>query len=155
MATVALSSCTDDVTYTPGAEEDPDNYGVYFPTQTSPTTVEIDPADDPKVTYKVRRTKTLDAITVPVVVTPSEEGIFDIQPIVFGPGEAETEFTVSFPKAVEGTTYTCDIRIEDPHYISVYGPKDTGLSFSVIRAGWEAVTSADGSATRVNGATHC
>lgn len=148
MATVALSSCTDDVTYTPGAEEDPDNYGVYFPTQTSPTTVEIDPADDPKVTYKVRRTKTLDAITVPVVVTPSEEGIFDIQPIVFGPGEAETEFTVSFPKAVEGTTYTCDIRIEDPHYISVYGPKDTGLSFSVIRAGWEAVTSADGSATK-------
>lgn len=148
MATVALSSCTDDVTYTPGAEEDPDNYGVYFPTQTSPTTVEIDPADDPKVTYKVRRTKTLDAITVPVVVTPSEEGIFDIQPIVFGPGEAETEFTVSFPKAVEGTTYTCDIRIEDPHYISVYGPKDTGLSFSVIRAGWEAVTSEDGTATK-------
>lgn len=148
MANVALSGCTDDVNYTPGAEDDPDNYGVYFPTQTSPTTVELDPSEEPKVTYKVRRTKYLDAITVPVVVTPSEEGIFEIDPIVFGPGEAETEFTVSFPNAVEGTTYTCDIRIEDPHYISLYGPKDTGLSFSVIRAGWELVTSADGSATK-------
>ena len=148
LATVALAGCSDEATYTPGAEEDPDNYGVYFPTQTAPTQVELDPSEEPKVTYKVRRTKYLESITVPVVVTPSEEGIFEIQPIVFGPGEAETEFTVSFPNAVEGTTYTCDIRIEDPHYISIYGPKNTGLSFSVIRAGWERVTSEDGSATK-------
>lgn len=148
LATFALAACSDDVTYTPGAEEDPDNYGVYFPTQTSPTQVEIDPADKAEVTYKVRRTKLTEAITVPVVITTSEEGIFEIDPIVFGPGESETEFKVAFDKAVEGTTYTCDIRIEDPRYISLYGPKDTGISFSVIRAGWELVTSEDGSATK-------
>lgn len=148
LATFALAGCSDDPTYTPGSEEDPDNYGVYFPTQTSPTEVEVDPADKAEVTYKVRRTKLTEAITVPVIITTSEEGIFEIDPIVFGPGESETEFKVTFDKAVEGTTYTCDIRIEDPHYISLYGPKDTGLSFSVIRAGWELVTSADGTATK-------
>lgn len=148
LATFVATGCSDDATYTPGAEEDPDNYGVYFPTQTTSTEVEVDPADKAEVTYKVRRTNALEAITVPVVITTSEEGIFDIAPIVFGPGESETEFTVNFEKAVEGTTYTCDIRIEDPHYISLYGPRDTGLSFSVIRAGWELVTSADGSATK-------
>lgn len=148
LATTVLAGCSDDLTYTSGAEDDPDNYGVYFPEQTSPTEVERDPAEEPQVTYKVRRAKYLDAITVPVAVTTSKEDIFEIEPITFGPGEQETEFTVTFPKAEEGEKYTCDIRIEDPRYISLYGPRATGLSFSVIRAGWELVTSADGTATK-------
>ena len=148
LTTTVLAGCSDDLTYTSGAEDDPDNYGVYFPEQTSPTEVERDPAEEPQVTYKVRRAKYLDAITVPVAVTASKEGIFEIEPITFGPGEQETEFTVTFPKAEEGEKYTCDIRIEDPRYISLYGPRATGLSFSVIRAGWELVTNADGTATK-------
>lgn len=148
LTTTVLAGCSDDLTYTSGAEDDPDNYGVYFPEQTSPTEVERDPAEEPQVTYKVRRAKYLDAITVPVTVTASKEGIFEIEPITFGPGEQETEFTVTFPKAEEGEKYTCDIRIEDPRYISLYGPRATGLSFSVIRAGWELVTNADGTATK-------
>lgn len=75
LATFALAGCSDDPTYTPGSEEDPDNYGVYFPTQTSPTEVEVDPSEKAEVTYKVRRTKLTEAITVPVVITTSEEGI--------------------------------------------------------------------------------
>lgn len=148
LTTTVLAGCSDDLTYTSGTEDDPDNYGVYFPEQTSPTEVERDPAEEATVTYKVRRAKYLDAITVPVAVTASKEGIFEIEPITFGPGEQETEFTVTFPKAEEGEKYTCDIRIEDPRYISLYGPRATGLSFSVIRAGWELVTNADGTATK-------
>lgn len=140
LATAVLAGCSDDLTYTPGDKDNPDNYGVYFPTQTSPTTVELDPAVEPTVTYKVRRSKILDAITVPVEVTTSEEGIFEIQPITFGPGEEETQFTVSFPNAVEGTEYTCDIRIVDPAYVSLYSTRSTVLSFKAIRAGWELVT---------------
>ena len=45
--------------------------------------------------------------------------ILEIEPITFGPGEQETEFTVSFSKAEEGVKYTCEIRIEDPRYISL------------------------------------
>lgn len=147
LAAAVFAGCSNDPTYTSGSEEDPDNYGVHFPEQTSPTEVERDPADEPTVTYKVRRTKYLDAITVPVAITTDGEGILEIEPITFGPGEQETEFTVSFPNAVEGQRYTCEIRIEDPRYISIYGPHATGLSFSVIRAGWELVKSTDGTGT--------
>lgn len=148
LATAFATACTDDPTYTPGAEEDPNTYGVYFPTQTSPTEVEISSSQEPEVTYKVCRTRSMEAITVPVVVTTSEDGIFEIEPLFFGPGEDEAEFTVSFPKAEKGKEYTCDIRIEDPHYISVYGPKATSLSFSVLRADWVLVTSEDGTVTK-------
>lgn len=143
LAAAVFAGCSDDPTYTPGAGEDPDNYGVYFPDQTVSTEVERDPAADPTVTFKVCRTKYLDAITVPVEITTSEEGILEIPPITFGPGERETDLTISFPKAVEGTKYTCDIRIVDPKFISLYSPRATGLSFSVIRAGWELVTNGD------------
>ena len=107
LATAVWAGCSDDPTYTKGAEENPDNYGVYFPQQDSPVEVEVDPADEATVTYKVRRAKYLDAITVPVEITTSEEGILEIEPITFGPGEQETEFTVSFSKAEEGVKYTC------------------------------------------------
>ena len=136
LATVATAACTEEPDYISGAGEDPDNYGVYFPTQTSATEVELDPSETPEVTYRVRRTRYVDAITVPVTVEASAEDIFEIDPIFFGPGEQETEFTVSFPDAEVGVEYTCNIRIEDPHYIEVYGKRSTSLSFSVIRAGW-------------------
>lgn len=148
LAAAFAVGCTDDPTYTPGAEEDPNTYGVYFPKQTSPTEVEITSSDTPEVTYKVCRTRSLEAISVPIVVTTSEEGIFELDDqIFFGPGESEAEFTVSFPNAKKGVEYTCDIRIVDPHYIYVYGPKATSLSFSVVRADWVLVTSEDGKST--------
>lgn len=147
LAAFLAAGCTEELTYTAGTGEDPDNYGVYFPAQTSSTELEIDPSAETEVSYKVRRTKYTDAITVPVTVNASEEGIFEIAPIVFGPGEQETEFKVKFSKAEVGTKYTCDIRIEDPHYIEVYGKKSTSLSFSVIRAGWVLVKG-DGGETK-------
>lgn len=143
LAAAVFAGCSDDPTYTPGTGEDPDNYGVYFPDQTVSTEVERDPADEATATFKVRRSKFIEAITVPVEITTSEEGILDIEPITFGPGEQETEFKVSFSKAVEGTKYTCNMRITDPKYISLYGPRATELSFSVIRAGWELVTNGE------------
>ena len=93
LMTFLYAGCTEELTYTPGAEEEPDNYGVYFPTQTSPTELDLDPSEETEVTYRIRRTRYTDAITVPVVVEASQEGIFEIDPIVFGPGEQETEFT--------------------------------------------------------------
>ena len=147
LMTFLYAGCTEELTYTPGAEEEPDNYGVYFPTQTSPTELDLDPSEETEVTYRIRRTRYTDAITVPVVVEASQEGIFEIDPIVFGPGEQETEFTVSFPKAERGTEYSCVIRIEDPKYISIYGTRATSLSFSVVRAGWVRLTGANGETT--------
>ena len=148
LATTLGVGCTDDPTYTRGAEEDPNTYGVYFPKQTTPTEVEVSSTDPLEVTYKVCRKRYLDAITVPVEVTTSDEDIFEIDPLFFGPGQKEAEFTVSFPNVQKGKEYTCDIRIVDPHYISIYGPDATSLSFSVVRADWVLLTSEDGKSTK-------
>lgn len=137
LALAAAVGCTDGIAYTPGEPENPGNYGVYFPTQISATDIQIEPAAKTEVTYRVRRTNTDDDITVPVVVRASEENIFIIEPIEFEDGVSETTFTVYFPDAQVGTTYTCDISIEDPAYASVYGTRSTGLSLSVLRASWK------------------
>lgn len=148
LATALAVGCTDDPTYTRGAEDDPNTYGVYFPTQTTPTEVEVSSTDPLEVTYKVARTRYLDAITVPVEVTVSDEGIFEIAPLFFRPGQKETELKVSFPNVRKGKEYTCDIRIVDPHYISLYSPNATSLSMSVVQADWVLVTSEDGTQTK-------
>ena len=96
------AGCAEEPVYTPGEEEDPDNYGVYFPNQTTATELDLLPSEATEATYTICRTRDTDAILVPVVVESSEEGIFELDPIVFGPGEKETEFTVSFDKAEEG-----------------------------------------------------
>lgn len=141
---IMAAGCAEEELYTPGLSDTENNYGVYFPSQTSPTQLDLDPSDETEVTYTVRRERGEEAITVPVVVEASEEGIFDIDPIVFGPGESETEFTVSFPTAERGVEYTCNIRIEDTRYISLYGTHSTTLSLSLIRAGWLPVTGPNG-----------
>ena len=116
---IMAAGCAEEELYTPGLSDTENNYGVYFPSQTSPTQLDLDPSDETEVTYTVRRERGEEAITVPVVVEASEEGIFDIDPIVFGPGESETEFTVSFPTAERGVEYTCNFRIEDTRYMSL------------------------------------
>ena len=139
-----VSACAQEDLYQKGEEENEGTYGVYFPSQTSPTTVEIEPDEATEVTYRVRRTNFLDEITVPVEVSVSEEGIFDIDPIHFEAGEEETTFKVSFPEAVVGTTYSCTISMTDPQYVKIYSPREKSLSFTVVRAGWNIVTGAGG-----------
>lgn len=144
LTALAAAGCVEEPLYTPGDKEDPENYGVYFPNQSTSTELDLLPSEPTEVSYKIRRAKSEDAILVPVVVEASEEGIFEIDPIVFGPGEEETEFKITFDNAEEGKEYTCVLRIEDPKYVSLYGTRSTTLSISLIRADWELVTGKGG-----------
>lgn len=143
-AAFALTNCADEASYVPGEKENPDNFGVYFPEQTVSTTVEVDPKAETKVTFKVARKRTDEAIIVPFNVDSENKGIFTISPIAFKQGAAETNVTVKFDKAEVGTTYKCTISIDDPEYVSLYGTNATSLSFSVVRAGWELVKGPNG-----------
>ena len=142
-AAFALTNCADEASYVPGEKENPDNFGVYFPEQTVSTTVEVDPKAETKVTFKVARKRTDEAIIVPFNVDSENKDIFTISPIAFKQGAAETNVTVKFDKAEVGTTYKCTISIDDPEYVSLYGTNATSLSFSVVRAGWELVKQVD------------
>lgn len=134
-----MYGCTAEYTdYTPGAPDDENNYGVYFPRQSSATSLELE-ANDPQknVTYRIRRTLTEGAITVPVRVEASEENIFIVPPIRFADGERDAEFTVQFPRIESGKEYTLTLTIDDPQYVSTYSGNDTSLTLSVVCANWE------------------
>ena len=147
-ATVLLAGCSDDETYTAGEQENPDCYGVYFPSQANIADRELDPADEPALSFTVRRTKSEGEITVPVTVTSAQgDDIFEATAIEFADGQEETTFVISFPDTEVGTTYTCEVNVDDPLYASTYTERSTGFSFSITRVKWVLVTGPNGETT--------
>lgn len=154
-AMIAGFGCTkvyDD--YTPGAPDDENTFGVYFPTQSTTTTLELEPESNTNAVYRIQRTRTDEAIDVPIRVEVwksvadevskktewvaiENQRIFSISPIHFDNGQRETEFKVEFPRAELGIEYKVTITIDDPAYVSTYAGKDTAFTFTVLRASWK------------------
>ena len=103
--------------WTPGPQEDANNYGVFFPVQDASGAHTYDPDMATNVKITVSRTNTSGAIEVPFTSSVSEEGIFNFGTINFADGQSETTLTVNFPTAKQGTTYSFSIQI-DPAYSS-------------------------------------
>ncbi len=143
-----FAGCSDDETYAAGEQENPDCYGVYFPSQANIADLELDPADEPALSFTVRRTKSEGEITVPVTISSAQgDEIFDATEIEFADGQEETTFVISFPDTEIGTTYTCEVNVDDPLYASTYTERSTGFSFSVTRVKWVLVTGPNGETT--------
>lgn len=144
LASFLFVGCSDDKDFNAGGPEDPDCYNVYFPTQENIGSKELDPAAPTEMTFTVRRLKSEGAITVPVTINSSVADIFTATEIEFADGQEETTFSVVFPTAEIGTTYKCEINIEDNKYAAVYGEKATGFAFSVTRVKWNKLTGEGG-----------
>lgn len=145
MLPLGFVSCVDEVQRVEGEPELDGCYKVYFPTQENSGALEFAPEDTPSVTFKIRREVENDDIVVPVKVISSEDGIFDVSEVSFNDGQTESTFTVSFPKAEIGNTYSCTVCVDDPQYASVYSQRSNFLSFSVVRVKWDLVVGKDGS----------
>lgn len=124
-------SCQEEIAYTPGEPDLEGCYGVYFPTQEAAGSHTMDPSETPVVEFVVKRTTENGDITVPVEVTASEEGIFNVSALRFADGQTESKITVSFDKAQAGTEYTLSLEITDPEYALTYGSYPTYLTYSV------------------------
>lgn len=138
LAAFVIAGCTDEVEYTPGAPENDDSYGVYFPTQPG-TKLELEPTAATSRTYRVKRHNTKGAIKVPVVMRASEEGIFTLSTLKFSDGQKESTLTIDFPNAEIGKAYTVDLSIEDPAYAYTYSELSTGLNLSISRVQWNVL----------------
>lgn len=145
----AAVSCKETNEYEWGEGDLAGCYGVYFPVQEASGSHTLDPTQDPAVTFTVKRANTDGAITVPVVATYSEDNVFEASPISFENGQSETTFTLSFPKAVEGTTYTASFEIQDPQYASKYNSNPIAIDYSVMRVSWKEFASKDGKSSVV------
>ena len=72
----AVVSCQEKIQpHEPGEPEASGCYGVYFPTQAASGSHVYNPTQDPSVEITVARTNTSGAVTVPVVLTTSEDGV--------------------------------------------------------------------------------
>ena len=98
-ATFVLASCSDDIKYTPGEGEDTDCYGVYFPSQENAGDQELDPAEPTTLTFTAMRKNYNDAITVPVEVSSTQDGLFTVSEIKFEAGQEATTFSVEIGRA--------------------------------------------------------
>lgn len=147
IATFVLAGCSDDIKYTPGENEDPNCYGVYFLSQEYAGDNELDPSEPTTLPFTAKRKNYKDAITVPIEVSSSQDGIFTVSEIKFEAGQEETEFTVDFPKAEIGKTYDCSIQVKDKKYALLYGEYSNGLDFSVTRVQWNLVKGPNGETT--------
>lgn len=142
-----LVSCTEEEFY-PGEPELENCYGVYFPEeQPNATAHMLNPADPRTLTFNISRLNEEDAITVPVVVEGSEEGIFEVAPVIFEDGQKDAVVTVSFDKAENSKNYSCRLSVEDPQYALVYGQNPLSVEFSFTIIEWELVTGPNGEKT--------
>lgn len=128
---IAAVSCTREA-YTPGTADPAGCYRVYFPRQAGYGFIALRPSADREITYRAARERTDGAITVPVEITTSASGIFEVDPIRFEDGEAETTFSVRFPGVEEQVQYGFELKVTDPQYASNYMMERRYIAFDVL-----------------------
>ena len=133
-ASLAVISCVEEkLPHEMGGPEVDGCYGVYFPTQEASGSHVFNPTQDPVIDITVARTNTKGAITVPVVATFSEDGIFKPSEVKFADGQKETTLSVRFDSAKEGVNYAAHFVVTDPQYASLYNANPIGLDFDILR----------------------
>ena len=143
-----LASCVQDLVEK--GEPENDSYGVYFGTLTAAQkSVEFDPAEKAELTFTAFRTVEDDDITVPVVVSATgaekdASSLFTASTVKFEEGQKETTFTVSFPDAELGVTYSVSVSCKDEKYVKIYSQTPTSVSFNVTRVKWNLVKGPNG-----------
>mgnify|MGYP005749115715 FL=1 len=131
----ALASCDNEEEYKPGEPDVDGCYGVYFPSQEIKTNYE--PTEALEFTVTAARKVEKGAISVPLEISGNEKGYFELPSTIdFADGEAETSFTVKFPKAPVGEQLSLSLQITDPQYVSKYSSFDASVSASVIIEKW-------------------
>ena len=133
----SATACVQEEAHTPGEPEVDGCYGVYFPTQDASGAHTYDPSMTPEVVFKAVRRVPEGTISVPLVVSASEEGVFQVGELVFEDGQSESEVKVTFPDSKNGVEYSVSLGIEDPQYASKYLEGATYIDFSVLRVEWK------------------
>ena len=138
VAALAVVSCQKKAEpYQPGTPDEPGCYGVYFPTQEASGAHTYDPDMATEVVFKVARTNTSGAITVPYSTSFSDENIFNVGQIQFADGQSETELKVTFPNVNQGQTYKLSVTLSGNEYVSKYSKNAISIDFSVLQVKWE------------------
>ena len=147
MMSLLMTSCVEEMTAELGTPDNPDCFGVYFPTQEGTGDLQIGPDDSKTLKFKVRRTNTRGSVSVPVTIESNHPGVFTATEIYFEEDAPTAELEVYFPSIKLGVTYDCTIRVEGDEYVSSYASNASHLSFSVTCVKWNKLVGPEGETT--------
>lgn len=131
-----FTSCSDnDDNVVPGKWDAADGfYNISFPKTT--INQELDPQDETTATIEITRKNTSGAATVPFEIKENTDEVFDVKAAEFADGQETAQFTVNFPKAEVGKTYTLNITVSDPQFTSAIYSQNNSVTFNVTRVKW-------------------
>ncbi|WP_319480680.1 hypothetical protein [uncultured Draconibacterium sp.] len=113
--------------------------GVYFPSSNT-AVFELEPTEATEITLTIARTVSTGSVDVPISVQSNTDDVFNVPATVnFADGKTEVDFTVPFPSAGEGTTYSLKLLVEGDQYINPYSAASPVVSTQVTRIKWEPV----------------
>lgn len=162
VAAMTLASCSDnDYEYEGRGQWDAaaDYANVYFPE--TDEAVELDPADPTTYTFQVGRrvehqytfgkdSEGNDSVTSDKIITPlpaktmkvkvlqNTGDVFTVSDAQFAEGDTLATVTASFPNAEVGTTYTLQLTVDDPQFVSQYS-EGILYTLDVTRVKWNDV----------------
>lgn len=140
-AAFSLTACESDDDYTPGEPTAANSVGAYFNSSNSSTII-LTP-EESSFTLTVSRTKTADAVTVPLVVEKVDTAAIEIPTSVsFAAGEATQDITVSCKGLTAKKQYGFTVKIGEEaadHYTIVDGTSE--FKGSVVVSSWEKLKS--------------
>lgn len=147
LTSLLMISCAEEMTAELGDPDNPDCYGIYFPSQKGTGDLQIAPDDPKSLTFQVRRTNTRGGLTVPVTIESSEPGIFSATEIIFEEDAPVAQVEVYFPSVKQGIKYECTVKVEGDEYVSSYSRNASHLSFTVTCVKWNKLIGDSGETT--------
>lgn len=130
-AALLVFACAPKESYKPGAPEDPNCMGVFFPAQQLQSA--FAPEETFQVDVKVSRAKASGDVIVPAKVYGNEDEYFFVSPIEFLDGQTETTCSIFFSKDMPlGKEYKLTVAIEDPAYASKYNKNASFINVPVV-----------------------
>lgn len=136
----AMSACSDDDDYTPGAPVSGDCPALSFVAEETGKSVELDPADPTEVTFTVTREKGDAAASYKLTQLSNTDGIFEVPATVeFAAGEKEATVKATFNKADVGKTYALEVALDDEVINPYKAATKKTFTYQFVRVKWNSL----------------
>lgn len=145
IAIVALSlatSCSENLTYSPGESDDSYCQYVYFPEDQSVSgEISMTPSSSKALTLVAKRKVKTGAVSVPVEIETATPEWFSVDgPIQFADGSEEATVVLNISEDTPlDQTFSCSVKVTDPQFASLYDAAPTHHDLSIIIEDYEMI----------------
>lgn len=136
------SSCSENLTYSPGESDDSYCQYVYFPEDQSVSgEISMTPSSSKALTLVAKRKVKTGAVSVPVEIETDTPEWFSVDgPIQFADGSEEATVVLNISEDTPlDQTFSCSVKVTDPQFASLYDVAPTYHDLSIIIEDYEMI----------------